>query len=145
MIKELTIEHIIHKEDARVFLRFVKDEEACILVKKLLNGKWSATHGAWHIAYEERVFEKVCDLFFKYNVRVFKKNEYTSNETIKQINNARPVALPGNELSAETQNKLKEFKYWMSARRYSLSTINTYTEGLKVFLRFFTQLNMKII
>lgn len=145
MIKELTIEHIIHRDDARVFLRFAKDEEAGNLVRNLLNGKWSATHGAWHIAYEERVFEKVCDLFWKYNVKVFKKNEYTSNETIKQVNNVRPVALPSNELTTETQNKLKEFEYWMSARRYSISTINTYTDGLKVFLRFMTDKELKAI
>ena len=73
MIKELTIEHLVHKENPRVFLRFEKDAEAGNLVRNFLNGKWSATQCAWHIAYEDRVFEKVCDLFYKYDVRVFLK------------------------------------------------------------------------
>lgn len=49
MIKELTIEHIKHKDEQRVFLRFKRDKEAADLINKFFKNKWSATHTAWHI------------------------------------------------------------------------------------------------
>lgn len=41
------------------------------------------------------------------------------------------------ELSAEAQQKIHRFKYWMRSRRYSESTVGTYTDALKVFLKFY--------
>ncbi len=41
------------------------------------------------------------------------------------------------ELSAEAQQKIHEFKYWMRSKRYSESTVRTYTDALKAFLRFY--------
>lgn len=138
MIKELIIEHIIHKESPRVFLRFEKDAEAGNLVRNLLNGKWSATQCAWHIAYEERAFEKVCDIFSKYNVRVFKKNEYRDCMSIPQQKHDPKIVAGLPPLSIEAQEKLKEFELWMKTRRYSDNTISSYTDGLKQFLRFYS-------
>ena len=141
MIKELTLEHLIHKDKPRVFLRFENNTEASGLVRNLLGGEWSFTQRAWHIAYEENVFEKVCDLFYKYQVRVFLKNEYTPNNTFQKIGEKKPVA-PLLSLSQEATEKLKEFDMWMKSRRYSENTVNTYTNAISVFLGFY---NTKII
>lgn len=138
MIKELIIEHIIHKKSPRVFLRFEKDAEAGNLVRNLLNGKWSATQCAWHIAYEEQVFEKICAIFSKYNVRVFKKNEYRDCMSIPQQKHDPKIVAGLPPLSIEAQEKLKEFELWMKTRRYSDNTISSYTDGLKQFLRFYS-------
>ncbi len=137
MIKELTIEHLVHKENPRVFLRFEKDAEAGNLVRNFLNGKWSATQCAWHIAYEERVFEKVCDLFYKYDVRVFLKNEYQDITPISHQKQSAKTASVLPSLSTEAAAKLKEFDMWMKARRYSENTVHTYTNALSVFLNFY--------
>jgi integrase/recombinase XerD len=136
MIKELTIEHLIHKDKPRVFLRFENNTEASGLVRNLLGGEWSFTQRAWHIAYEENIFEKVCDLFYKYQVRVFLKNEYTPHNASQKIGEKKPVA-PLPSLSEEASEKLKEFDMWMKSRRYSENTINTYANAIEVFLSFY--------
>ncbi len=136
MIKELTIEHLIHKDKPRVFLRFENNTEASGLVRNLLGGEWSFTQRAWHIAYEENIFEKVCDLFYKYQVRVFLKNEYTPHNTSQKIGEKKPVA-PLPSLSEEASEKLNEFDMWMKSRRYSENTINTYANAIEVFLSFY--------
>lgn len=138
MIKELTIEHLIHRDHPRVFLRFENDAEATALVRNELKAQWSATQKAWHVGYEERVFEKVCDVFFKYNVRVFKKNDYKDYKTIPQQKNDPKIVAGLPPLSAEAQGKLKEFENWMNVRRYSDNTTSSYIEGLKQFLRFYS-------
>jgi integrase/recombinase XerD len=120
-----------------VFLRFEKDAEAGNLVRNLLNGKWSATHCAWHISYEERVFEKVCDLFYKYDVRVYLKNEYQDRTSVSHQKYPLTTASVLPPLSTEAIAKLKEFDMWMKARRYSENTVHTYTNALSVFLNFY--------
>ncbi|MES2513633.1 MAG: site-specific tyrosine recombinase/integron integrase [Bacteroidota bacterium] len=136
MIKELTIEHLVHREAPRVFLRFEKDTQASDLVKHVLNGKWSATQGAWHITYEDRVFEKICDLFYKYQVRVFCKNDYTSYQPEPRLPTGK-TEMPAAALSAAAADKLAEFERWMRSRRYSDNTVNTYTNAIRVFLSFY--------
>jgi integrase/recombinase XerD len=137
MITELTIEHLVHREKPRVFLHFKNDTEASALVKNHLMAEWSATKKAWHIPYEEKVFEKVCDVFYKYQVRVFMKNTY---EEKQEPARKESVSRPGNalpELSEEGRLKIQEFNTWLKWRRYSDNTISSYTEALKLFLRFY--------
>jgi len=42
-------------------------------------------------------------------------------------------------LSIEAQQKTEEFKYWMRSKRYSESTIGTYCDALKAFLKFYNR------
>lgn len=137
MIKELTIEHLIHRDHPRVFLRFDNDAEATALVRNQLKAQWSATQKAWHIPYQPKVFENVCELFYKYHVRVYKKNEYAANYVApKKIQtNKHQHQLPTpNETS---QKHITQFESWMIARRYSQNTIDTYVNSLKVFLSYY--------
>lgn len=137
MIKELTIEHLVHRDKPRVFLRFERNAEAGNLVRNFLHGQWSATQGAWHIAYEENIFEKICDLFFKYNVRVFQKNTYDANyikplPVVAKQENILPVSI-----NQTTSIKIEEFESFLKSRRYSINTIETYTNAIRVFLTYY--------
>ncbi|MES2764218.1 MAG: site-specific tyrosine recombinase/integron integrase [Bacteroidota bacterium] len=138
MIKELIIEHLIHKNKPRVFLRFENNTEASGLVRNLLGGEWSFTQKAWHIAYEDKVFEKVCDLFYKYHVRVFLKNQYDPNYISRKPEEKKSTPSL-HTLSEEATEKLKEFDMWMKSRRYSENTINTYTNAINVFLGYYNK------
>jgi len=42
------------------------------------------------------------------------------------------------ELSEETKSGIRQFRRWMEHKRYSSSTIKTYTEAVKIFLEFMT-------
>jgi len=137
MIKDLIIEHIIHRDKPRVFLRFDNDAEAMALVRNELKAQWSATQRAWHIAYHEKVFESVCDLFFKYNVRVLKKNEYQADYIKPQHAPIKNIIIQQETPHADSLNKIKDFESWMHSRRYSDNTIHTYVNAIKVFLSYY--------
>lgn len=137
MIKELTIEHLIHRDKPRVFLRFDNDAEATALVRKHFNAQWSATQKAWHVAYNEKIFENICELFFKYYVQVYKKNEYPADYVAHkkiQVNKYHHQLL---SLTESSQKHVEQFESWMIARRYSQNTIDTYVNSLKVFLSYY--------
>jgi integrase/recombinase XerD len=139
MIRELIIEHLVHRDKPRVFLRFENDSDASAVVRNELNGQWSATQKAWHIAYEEGIFEKVCDIFYKYHVNIYKKNEYPSDYkkpvSEKQKNNERNLGLPGED----SLRRIIEFENWLRSRRYSDNTTSTYVNAIKVFLSYYNQ------
>lgn len=42
------------------------------------------------------------------------------------------------ELTAEHLKKITQFKDWLNSRRYSANTIKTYTEALRIFLKFYS-------
>lgn len=144
MIKELTIEYLWHKNYIRVFLRFERDTEVENLVRTLPNAKWSSTQRAWHVAYSETISEQVCDLFYPLGVRVFRKNEYNSIK-LPEKSTENIVVKPIVELNAEAIIKIKEFTYWLRSKRYSESTISTYTEALSTFLKYFNQKSIQEI
>ncbi len=61
---------------------------------------------------------------------------YSVQDRIKmKTGSERPVSLLAN-LDETDIEKIEQFRRWMSFRRYSVSTIRTYTEMVQVFLRF---------
>jgi integrase/recombinase XerD len=144
MIKELTIEYLWHRNNARVFLRFEKDDEVINLIRTLPNAQWSATQRAWHVAYSEIILQQICDLFYPLGVRVFKKNTYDSIK-LPQILIENTIVLPIVVLNTEARDKIKEFTYWLRSKRYSESTISTYTESLSTFLKYFNHKSIQEI
>jgi len=45
----------------------------------------------------------------------------------------------GKHLSAEAQQQTEKFVHWLRSKRYSESTIKTYTEATRIFLQFFSE------
>lgn len=136
MVKEIIIETIMHRQEQRVFLRFAPDNETAGIVKNYLHGKWSATQCAWHIAYSENYYDHLFYYFRPYGVNLLiKKSVVAPGLQPYGEEKEKANSLP-RDLGAEVQSKLKEFEFWMKSRRYSDSTITTYTEALGVFLRY---------
>ncbi|MES2566282.1 MAG: site-specific tyrosine recombinase/integron integrase [Bacteroidota bacterium] len=137
MIKELTIEHLIHHDKPRVFLRFENDAEAGNLVRNFLNGKWSFSQCAWHVAYEETIFEKICDVFFRYQVKVYKKNQFDESYIKPSPPSEKKASLAQFILCPETADKLLEFESWLKSKRYSHHTVDTYSNAIRTFLGYY--------
>jgi integrase/recombinase XerD len=138
-MKSITIERVIHKGESRIALRFAYDAELAVLVRKLPGARWSKTLNCWHVPEGSNLYT---ELF-----RVFKGKafvDYSSLKPEKSIMQDKEVPSPSpspspaplNELSGEDKESLSEFRRWMVHRRYSESTINTYTGMLKHFLTF---------
>ncbi len=136
MVKEITLEHLWHKTQARMFMRFENDTEATQLVKNNLQAQWSATQRAWHVPYDGGMHERICKLFAPYGVRVFQKNNSQAIAEVAKIT-APKVTVEEATLSIETIKQMERFTYWLLSKRYSENTIHTYTEALAIFLRYY--------
>ncbi len=134
-MKRILVERVIHKGESRIALRFAWDAELIAIIKEIPGARWSQTINCWHVGETSDIFN---DLLRVYSGKAFIDFSSLEQEKAKTEKNKSSVTkpVPPDELSGEDKENLKEFERWMVHRRYSESTINTYTGMLKHFLRF---------
>jgi len=132
--KKIIVDTATHKGIDVVLLKFPFDNELANIARQLPDAKWSNSNRAWVTPYSvktlhqlKNLFEPVCEIdasLLKQKVRAY-------------ISNPK-----NNVLDAEMLDKIEKYKQWLQSKRYSQSTIGTYTEALKVFLKFFNDKNI---
>ncbi len=102
-----------HKNQKVIFILFEKEYRLIQEVKKIIGATWSQEKKVWYVLDSD------------YHRKLFKLQPLS-------------YSLP----SAEGIMHLQKFTYWLKSKRYSESTIKTYTEALKIFFIFH---NTKVI
>jgi integrase/recombinase XerD len=128
-LKTIIIDLVTHRETEIVLIKFPRDNDLQIAVRQIKNVRWSQTLKGWYAPYSievlndiKRIFDpigKIDAALLKEKVKVVRKKKL-ENEYLKV-----------NEL------KIQHFKHWLKSKRYSESTIATYSDALVTFLRFF--------
>ena len=98
---------IKHKGENRIAVYFEKNAEWIAQIKQIEGSRWSQSLKAWHLPDTEE------------NRVQFK---------IKMASQSLP--------SPEGIEQIEKFKQWLLSKRYSRSTLLTYTNALKSFLVF---------
>lgn len=128
------MQHALYDNMPRLFLKFPYDSEAIGFVKNLQGVKWSNSKKAWHIPFNKDAPMAAINYFALKGIKVNYVNEkIPAPKFIPPKPNTQLKALRGG-----SEQKIKVFKNWMRSRRYSESTIGTYTDALKIFLRFYS-------
>lgn len=136
MAKQVITEHAYHKGRLCVFLRFEYDATLIALVKTMTDARWSNTHKAWYISHYEGAEGLIENTLKPTGIALVQKTNLgnplkLAPKPLKKDRPALALLIPEQEL------QLKQFVYWMRSRRYGESTIGTYTDALKLFLRFY--------
>jgi integrase/recombinase XerD len=143
----ITLKVASHNAIPVVQVLFEKDNKILELLRSFKTLRWSKTMACWYLPYENELKHKL------FNVVQGKAwLDYTAlNQTLTlapvEIKTPNYTAKPNTEktgsinlpvLTAEGEQKLQQFKNWLNSKRYSQSTIGTYTDALKTFLRFYS-------
>lgn len=99
-----------HKGKHRIAVYFEKDAELIERIKAIEGSKWSMQMRAWHIPDTDE-----------------NRIRFKLTRIVDTVPNAEGIA------------QIERFKQWMRSKRYSESTISTYTEALKSFLVFYRE------
>ena len=133
------LEPALHKEKKVVKLIFIKDDELNNLLRTNTVIRWSKTMNCWYLPFYKTIVQ---DLFMLLKPKFYL--DYSElkapQELVTPEKEAEPIIkstfmLP--DISIESLQKIEEFKLWLSSKRYSVNTIATYTDALKVFVRYY--------
>ncbi|MBP8114839.1 MAG: site-specific integrase [Chitinophagaceae bacterium] len=126
MQTEILIKEGFHREKPQLFLSFSYDSKLIKLLKNIANASWSQTHNSWYMANNQKLLQKLKAELEPLGVSLL------GSEKIKELLEPKDV------LSDDANEKVIQFMQWMRSKRYSESTIGTYTDALKIFLRFYS-------
>jgi integrase/recombinase XerD len=101
---------ITHKKVKRIAVYFEKNAESIARIKKIEGARWSQSLIAWHLPD-------------------------TEENRVKFNLSPHSHSLP----SVEGMEQIEKFKQWLRSKRYSESTITSYSEALKSFLVFYRE------
>lgn len=134
----IKVRKVVHNNENRIIISFPYEEELVLLIKKFEDARWSKTHRAWHIPQNKY---NISDIF-----KVFKNKAWVDYrgfsrkdvlETTVESGKRGAKTVLEEKISAEAIEKIEKFRFWLHSRRYSPSTINTYLDSIKTFLRFY--------
>jgi len=121
-----------HNEKEVVQVLFERNEAITQLLRSKTQLRWSKTMNCWYLPYSKTITNELLQLVRnKYYLDYGDIKDHLPNE--KQEDKA-PTEL--SSTSMEVIEKVEKLKQWMRSRRYSQSTINTYSESLRTFLRY---------
>lgn len=112
---------------------FEKNESLQYAIRSLSGLRWSKTMACWYVPMRSGLNNELFALL--------KGKAWLDYSALKARPEARPEAVKSEkvllQLTSETQSKIEEFGRWMRSKRYSPSTIGTYSDALKCFLSYY--------
>jgi integrase/recombinase XerD len=137
---------IIYKNEQRIEIEFSYDAELIKRIRQIPGAQWSKTLRAWHIPDNEVSLADLLRLFPEVgtSTTLSDRRQETECGTLSGVE----VSAPGNHLlqqgyksqrlalDEESTEYILDFRKWMEHKRYSKSTIDTYTETVRIFLGF---------
>lgn len=134
----IKVRKVVHNNENRIIISFPYEEELVLLIKKFEDARWSKTHRAWHIPQNKYNISDIFKVFKNkawVDYRDFSRKDVLDTTVESGKRGAKTVL--EEKISAEAIEKIEKFRFWLHSRRYSPSTINTYLDSIKTFLRFY--------
>jgi integrase/recombinase XerD len=133
--KTLVLDITNHHNQEVILLKFAKDKELDEAIRTFTGVRWTKTHYAWYVRYSvtninqiKNTFDPLC----KIDATLLKEKIVS-----KKVNPAIKILPATLVIGEEGKLKMKQFKNWLCSKRYSESTVVTYMDALKAFLRFY--------
>lgn len=121
----LYLEQKSHRKELKLLLRFQYNDTLKSLTKKIDGAKWSKTLGSWYIDYSLENITLITDIFKDFATINFDK--IPKKELFKR------------NLNEDEKTLLNNFHLFLKGKRYSPSTIQTYSFFVADFINFHTK------
>jgi integrase/recombinase XerD len=129
----------IHKGAPIIKIVFGFNANILKSIRSIKEVRWSKTHNCWYAPQNDEllriIYFAVKDLGRIDHKDIRRELHVADAREEKKRPTPAKTGLPA--LTDEQQVKVASFEHWMLSRRYSASTISTYTDALKIFLRFY--------
>jgi len=141
-LPRVILKNATHNNKEVVQIIFSRHEKILELIKIKPEIRWSKTMSCWYLPNRSGIKLELFQLLD--GTALLDYNDTQNNLNTVRVNSYVPVSLPKTkpakelkDLSPEALDKIKEFSNWLRSKRYSASTIGTYADAIRTFLRFF--------
>lgn len=157
-LPKITLYKSMIDDKERIILKFPWNFKIQEIVKNIPGARWEPTVRGWHVEYSLLKMQQLEDRFKDHAILNFVSTEIDSTDpnqkcpepdykinpvhltkadiknynAVMSVNTDNVVALP-----ASTDQSIEQFKTYLIHRRYSESTIKSYCEAVKRFLKYF--------
>ena len=133
----LTIDRIVHKKQARITVQFRYNSQIIQHLKKLDGYRWSASRKVWHFPDDRDRITKIKEHF--------KGMAVVIDKTAGKPPLNRKGLLKTRELSKESEQLLDKYVKFLKGKRYSDSTVHTYSAFVADFLDYLKNKDIRTI
>jgi integrase/recombinase XerD len=142
-MKVIDVKPIQHGGEKRYFVFFGYNDHYNQLVRRVDGSRYSKSYRAWHVPASKKSLSTLYDLF---KGEAMLNTAEADAELVISCNPAyekadkvhheikQKTVLPG--LGDKENLELEKFRQWLRSGRYSESTVGTYIDGFRIFLRF---------
>lgn len=136
LAKTITLDHLRHRGIQNIRIDFKFDSELNELAKSL-PARWSYSNKCWYLENTQENVQKIFSTFKNkawVDITRLKARQELFPKTIKQ----KTIAAQKNfsKLPKETEEKINEFKKYLTSIRYSDRTVENYVDMISSFLGF---------
>lgn len=106
---------IVHKDEVRIRVDFPFNQEIVSKIKQIPDARWSNTHRAWHIPYNEEAYGLLINLLPDIEISDTEMGQLAKRHTIKiaEVISVKPenrITNDRNEIVIEVSNKCISLK-----------------------------------
>ena len=123
------LEEKIHRKNNQLLIKFEYDEALISLIRNINGASWSKSLKAWYLISTAENLSMILKLF---------KN--VTKVDVSKISKKTPFK---RDLTDEQKKLLNQFYLFLKGKRYSQSTIQTYTFFIADFINFHTKIPLK--
>lgn len=141
-LPKIVLKRSVHREQEVIQLLFARNEALQSLIRQNKSVRWSQSMTCWYLPFSQSVVSEL--------VKLLSGKAYLDYTAVKAEGAVLAAAAPSEPVARNKvrtvdlatlnvlhKKKLENFRQWMRSRRYSDNTIDTYTDALTTFLRFF--------
>lgn len=133
-MQKIQLKHVLYKDEPKLALYFEKNGEIITLLRNNFSQlRWSNSQKAWLLPHKSKIKN---ELFQILRGKVWIDYSNLEQKEVGQKAQLKPH-LQLEPLSEKKREAILRFKNYLSANRYSESTIKTYSDSISIFLRFF--------
>lgn len=130
-LPEITLAKKNHRNDNQILLQFDYNKELIALTWSIPNARWSQTLNSWYI---KNTADNLKLIFFTFKDKAYINKRAFFKSTPTKVIAAKPKRV--RLLTQENKDVLNRFYTYLKGKRYSKSTIRTYTFFIADFIEF---------
>jgi integrase/recombinase XerD len=129
----VVLDRAIHRQKEIITIQFEKNTGLLKMIQYELQASWSQTRNCWYVDYNKENELRIVAVLNNFVFVDTSKLRYKEN---KQRYNMDAIVLSEIEI-----NRIARFKKWLETKRYSDSTVNTYSSLVIFFCKYLIKRN----